>query len=728
MRNLTTPSTLIKDLSITLNETTEQSIEEEIAKKILILKTKEKSQLFWLISRTNWVKHDLFKVENTLWQRIQCIFKSEYTETEKLLEQQDQVLIFVQIGVFLDFLDIEDFRSVVRFLYTHSLDPKFTLIKINESIVDLISFYVSSKEDPIEKLVQMIRFLGIPPTGFDELIKKFSEAFPKRKKELNTLTELPINSCQNYPEYIPEMVEKLNYDKSVPILKKWVDHTVLNQITKQKLAQFFDKWKISKYDSNESFFSELESQRKKKCIVSIPLSHNAYVKPNIKEISANTVHATKLPSTIPKEILPGYLERLAYPVLSKEKDLIITFLGGAQIGTMGILISTPTSNILIDYGLSVANYQIPYWHESLPNIDGIFLTHAHLDHSGAIPYLFSQGYSGYIFGSSMTKQLSSYLLADSQKLMSQNFSQAVLASDYRFKALAHESFLYQMLERFIPIKSGEEYQITPDIIVKPFNAHHIQGSYAYQIESNGKKVLFTGDINFDPCALFRQKIPDIPLDSDLSIVDGTYYLQPEIDSAIRDKLLFQTIKESDRVIIPAFSVGRAQEILLKLEKEGITRNHKVTLLGMASKVTRISGLKTKAHLSDRLAQPFENEVIIAGGGMLNGGHARMLVEETKTDPNTSIILCGYLAKNTLAFRLLHGLESEYKQKIVYTRFSAHSSNTTLHKFFSSTKGMKALVHLGEITKDPFTISKENKREQYDLETMKIPSLGSQITI
>ena len=195
-----------------------------------------------------------------------------------------------------------------------------------------------------------------------------------------------------------------------------------------------------------------------------------------------------------------------------------------------------------------------------------------------------------------------------------------------------------------------------------------------------------------------------------------------------DKLLFQTIKESKRVIIPAFSVGRAQEILLKLENEGITRNHKVSLLGMASKVARISGIKTKAHLSDRLAQPFDNEVVIAGGGMLNGGHARKLVEDTKTDPETSIILCGYLAKNTLAYRLLYGLEPDYKQKIVYTRFSAHSSSSTLNKFLSSLKGMKALVHLGELTKDPITIAKEKKREQFDLGAIQIPHLGSKMRI
>ncbi|MHA2094639.1 MAG: MBL fold metallo-hydrolase [Candidatus Hodarchaeales archaeon] len=724
---LNLPSPEIKKLSESLIECVDQSIEGKTENAVQNLSTHDKFELYWLISHSKCVKHDLFKKENLLWSSIRSIFNSEYTHTDQLVDQHERVLTFVLVGVFLDYLDLEDFRSVVRFLYTHSLAPETAITEINDKIVDLISFFTND-EDPVEKFVSMVRFIGIPPAGFDDAIQKLIAEFPKQKRELEDIKELPINTCQNYPEYIPEMVEKLDYDRTVPVLKQWIDHTALNSITEQIVTQFTDKWIPAKYEQNEDFFKDLIDKRKEKQIVTIPVSHGAFVKPYINKLKASTVHASTLPKTVPAELLPGYLERLAYPILTKEKVLEINFLGGAQIGTMGILISTSQSTILIDYGLSVANYQLPYWHEALPNIDAIFLTHAHLDHSGAVPYLFSQGYSGYVFGSPMTKQLSSFLLADSQKLMQQNFSEPINRSDYRFKELSQESYLYQMMERFIPIKSGEEYQITPDIMVKPFNAHHIQGSYAYQIDSGSKKVLFTGDINFDPCALFREKIPEIPKDSDLSIVDSTYYGQPGVDSSARDKLLFQTIKESNRVIIPAFSVGRAQEILLKLENEGITKNYKVSLLGMASKVARISGIKTKAHLSSRLVQPFDNEIVIAGGGMLNGGHARKLVEDTKDDPDTAVILCGYLAQNTLAYRLLHGLESRYKQKIVYTRFSAHSSGTTLNKFLSSVKGKKALVHLGELTKDPITVAKEKKREQYDLGKIHIPHLGSKIRI
>ncbi len=728
MRILDIPSARVKKLSETLHENLGQPTEPKLETVIFDLPRTEKYQLFWLGSQTQISDLECFKNEKIYYNSIRSIFKSEYEKTDHILEQQKQVLTFTLSGVFLAYLDLEDFRSVVKFLYTHSTEPDVTIREINKSVVDIVKFFISSKEEPIEKLISMIRFIGIPPEGFEELAKYFINKFPNQKGAITKISELPISTCQNYPDYIPEMVEKLDYDQIIPILKNWIDHSTLNMVTKHVIKKFVHEWESTKYNSNEEFFQAQRTKRKRYRINTIPISHEPFVKPYITQLKACTVHASGLPGNIPTELLPGYLERLAYPVLSKEDDLEVKFLGGSQIGTMGILISTSKSNILLDFGLSVANYQIPYWDEALPNLDAIFLTHAHLDHSGAIPYLFSQGYSGYVFGSAMTKELTSFLLLDSQKLMHQNFSQSVQNSDFRFKALSQESYVYQMMERFIPIKSGKEYQITPDILIKPFNAHHIQGSLAYQLESNGKKVLFTGDINFDPCALFREKIPDIPMNSDLTIVDSTYFNQPEVDSTARDKLLFQTINESNRVVIPAFSVGRAQEILLKLENEGITKNHKVSLLGMASKVARISGIKTKAHLSDRFNQPFDNEVVIAGGGMLNGGFARKLVEETKTDPETAVILCGYLAKNTLAYRLLHKMEPSYKQKVVYARFSAHSSSATLDKFYSSLKGKKALVHLGELTKDPFTRSREKKIEEFDLGSMKIPHLGSKIII
>jgi len=700
----------------------------EVDEKIQELSENERCQLFWLTYQTNESPLEILSKEYNLWNGVRALFNGDYSSTGVLNKQNELILTLTETGVYMGSLTLEDFRSVARFLYTHAINYNMIVDRINGTLVRFLANITTSTDDILKKLVSLIRFIGLPPSGFDHLRTNYLDLFHGSSSEFEELQELPIDTCQHYPEYIKEIAEKLDYDTNIPVLKQWLDHSILNNITNKKISQFVEMWPPQKYDSNEKFFQSLEAERKTQKVTSIPLVYNTFVKPYSKSIRPTPIRTEELPSNIPPEILPPFLERLAYPVRTQEEEIKVTFLGGASIGTMGILITTSQSNILFDYGLSVANYQIPFWHEALPSLDAIFVTHAHLDHTGAIPYLFSQGYSGHVFGSPMTKKLTSILLTDSMKLMNQNFSQEICKNDFRFKALSQEAYLFQMLDRYITIKSGEEYQITPDVLIKPFNAHHIQGSYAYQMESKGKKVLFTGDVNFDPSELFRNQSPQLPVDSHLSIIDATYYGQPGFDSKKRDQLLVKSVSESKRVIIPAFSVGRAQEILLKLDKAGVTKNRKVTLLGMATKVAQLSGIRTKGHLSNNLVQPFDDEIIITGGGMLSGGYARELVEQTKTDPETTIILCGYLARNTLGYRLLHKLEPDYEQNVIYTRFSGHTSNKTLKKVISTFKGSTALVHLGELTKDPFTLEKEKNRERLEDKSIEIPHIGSTMTV
>jgi Cft2 family RNA processing exonuclease len=374
------------------------------------------------------------------------------------------------------------------------------------------------------------------------------------------------------------------------------------------------------------------------------------------------------------------------------------------------------------------NYQIPYWHEALNHLDAILITHAHLDHVGGIPYLFGLGYNGFVFGSSMTKNLTNFLLIDNIELMKRNIAEEIRARDHRFKFLSVSKHVHQMLENFITIDSTKAIQITPDVTIQPYLAHHIQGSYAYLVECRNKRVLFSGDINLDPTILFGGKAPKLPYDADLTIVDSTYYGQSGFDPKKRDDLLISTVKEDKRIIIPAFSIGRAQEVMLTLEKAGLTRERKISMLGMATKVARVSGLKTNGYLSNHLVKPFNDEVVISGGGMLGGGYARELVEQTKDDSETTIVLCGYLAKNTLGNRLLLGLEPNYKQKIVFTRFSGHSSSNTLMSYLSKVKGKKALVHIGDLSTDPINYQKSREKGIYNHPKYHIPTLGSSLTL
>ncbi len=691
------------------------------------LSLSQRFQIFCLIKDRKIFPPELFPLENKIWEKFHELFRNDYTETSFLTKNYDNSLELAGIALLTGLLDLEDYRTIIRFLYTNVEDYANLMFKLNENLLHYLRVRsVGSQVLSVFNL--LLEFLGIPLVVTDKLKNDLLEFFPELKSEINDFFEQPIATMQRYPEYLDEMAEQLNYDRNLPILKDWLDHETLFKLERIKVNHFIKSWKPRVSSTVNELVADLKGALNSNNLSSIPLVFNSFIKPFSAFLKPHEVKSNDLSSKIPPEMLQTYVEKLGYPILShKEVKIKITFLGGAQIGTMGILISTPQSTILIDYGMSVANYQIPYWNESLEYLDAILVTHAHLDHIGAIPYLYAQGYKGCVFGSGMTKNFANFLLVDNLELMKKNTSDAIREADHRFKYLSRSAYVYQMLDRYVTIKAGEEYQFTPDIVIKPIPAYHIQGSFAYLVECGSKRILFSGDMNLDSTALFVET-PQLPNDADLSIIDGTYYGQPAFDPRKRDQLLFKAVKEDDRVIIPAFSVGRAQEVMIKLEKAGLTKERKISLLGMATKVARISGLKTKGHLSDHLVQPFDDEVVITGGGMLSGGYARELVEESKNDPNTTIILCGFLAKNTLGYRLLHELEPQYRQKIVFTRFSSHSSSETLSSYLESIKGKKVLVHLGSLTKDPFTTEKVRKLKEFSRQDYYIPSLGSSLEI
>lgn len=669
----------------------------------------------------------IFHLEIKIWEAFGAIFRSDYTETNFLLEKGDIALGLAETAVLLEMLDLEDLRAIFRYLYTNADDYNAILLKLNTSLLRILSFRKVGSQ-VLSFLIAMLRFFGIPLASTDKLMDVLIELFPEVKYNEISVFDI-IGPYQRYPEYLEEMIEQMNYDEAVPILKDWLNSETLFKLERAIITNFTQSWKPKSVETVDEFVGNLKDVLADKNLSSIPLVFDSFIKPFSAYLKPRKVKSSDLKTNIPSELTHSYVEKLAYQISShKEVKIQITFLGGAQIGTMAILISSPQSNILIDYGMSVANYQIPCWHEALCHLDAVLLSHAHLDHSGAIPFLLSQGYKGYIFSSGMTKNLTNFLLQDSLELMNKNFNPAIIHADYRFKYLAQCSYTYQMLDRFINVKPGKEYHLTPDIVVKPFPSNHIQGSLSYLIECDNKEIFFSGDMNLDPTSLFKDNVLTLPNDADLSIIDSTYYSQPAFDAKKRDKILIETVKEDSRIIIPAFSVGRAQEIMLKLEHAGLTKERKVTMLGMATKVARISGLKSLGHLSDHLVQPFEDEVVITGGGMLNGGLAREFTEQTKDDPNTTIILCGFLAKNSLGYRLVHNLEPNYKQKIVYTRFSGHTSSETLKTYLNSLKGQKALVHLGELTKDPFNSEKIRKSKNFTHPDFYIPTLGSSLEI
>ncbi|MHA1974203.1 MAG: MBL fold metallo-hydrolase [Candidatus Hodarchaeales archaeon] len=670
------------------------------------------------------------ETEKQIFKNIQAIFCNDYDKPKTLLLNIDKSCNYAAIMLFSNIIDLEDFRSITKYLYSHSDDIESITVKCTDILLNYLKLL--EVEPPIlKKFNDLIRFIGIPHSNISEMKKSILELFPEAEAELEEFSKLPLKTIQKYSNsYIEDIGKELHYDSEVVPLKEWLDHETLSKLEQAALESFTSKWKPDKVGIpvNE-FIRQLRPAIEEKGLSTIPITFSSFIRPYLAILKPEKVHQSNFKGNIPPENLDIYMQKLGYPVsIKSDNKIVVKFLGGSSIGTMGILIKTRQSSILIDYGMSVANYQIPLWDESLNHLDTILVTHAHLDHIGAIPCLYGLGYEGYVFGSKMTRNLSKFLLQDNIELMHKNLSKSVRTKDARIKHLSNKANMFKMLDNYSTLSIEKEYHLTPDVSVKAIPANHIQGSFAYQLFIEDKTILFSGDVNLEPSALFKNQGAELPVDSDLTILDGTYYTQTQGNGENSEKLLITAVRDSKRVIIPAFSVGRAQEILLRLEKAGITGERKVIVLGMATKVARICGLRTQGYLSDYLTNPFTDEVIITGGGMLGGGYARQLVEETKDDPETTIILCGFLAKNTLGYRLLHGLEPDYKQKIVYTRFSGHSSHKSITKYLDSVKGRKVLVHLGVLTKDPIQVERLVKQQQLVDSSIHIPKIGESISL
>lgn len=701
---------------------------DEVNKKISNLTEESRLLLFLTLANEQINLLNIFNLETELWKQIKLLFKGSFKESLDLTMNYNLSLSIGEVALINSIIDLEEYRTLIRFLYTSTSESEKIITALNISILRYLKAQSIDKEI-LFFFSRMLRFIGIPLAQVEDIKDFLQSNFLEAKVSIANFLELPISTVQRYPQYIEEMGENFNYDNIVPSLKQWLDNSSLSQIETSNFLQLSESLNFSNVDSPEELLRRMKKELEEKCLTSLPISYQTVIKPYIQTLIPKQIKQNELSSNIPKEILPSYVEKLAYSYSSsKDHEIKVFFLGGAQIGSTGIIISTPNSNILIDFGISVANYQLPIWNERLNHLDAILVSHAHLDHSGGLPYLYAHGYNGYVFGSGITKTLIGLLIKDNMELMNKNITESIRTSDHRFRYLSQSRYFYQMLESYLPISQSVELQITPDIVVKAFNANHIQGSLSYLIETHGKSIFFSGDVNLGSSVLFGNNKLHLPTDSDLTIIDSTYYGHKPINYSKRDELLQRTIIEEKRVIIPAFSVGRAQELMIKLDEMGLTSQRKVSMIGMATKVARATGLTTKGFLSDFLDSTFEDEIIITGGGMLNGGFARELAEQTKDDPSTAIVLCGYLAKTTLGYRLLNKLEPEYRQKIVYTRFSGHSSHEELFNYLKSVSGQKVLVHMGELTKGPFEEDKKLHSKAFKNSPGYIPPIGSSISI
>jgi putative mRNA 3-end processing factor len=369
--------------------------------------------------------------------------------------------------------------------------------------------------------------------------------------------------------------------------------------------------------------------------------------------------------------------------------LEVKVLGAArQVGRSAFLVTHRDSKILLDYGAMTTKVPGFPMHVPPKDIKGLILSHAHLDHSGAAPINFLSG-NMKLHATPVTSELSNLLIQDFIKISGQY--------------LPFE-FLDLMAMNSSTVNHGymEPFQVG-DFNITFYDAGHIPGSAVIAVEAGNKRLLYTGDINGDETNLLAGSWKNLG-EADMVITESTYATadHPHRSKAEAEFVDFakEVVERGGVLLVPAFSVGRAQEIAMTLVKAGF--RHPIAMDGMALKVNGIL-LRYQEYLRDptALRRTFETieevtswtqrrhlikkpGVIISPAGMLVGGASIFYNEHLSMDEKNGISIVSFQVPGTPGRTLIdkgltiyRGKPTKVKAEVRRFDFSSHSGKSML---------------------------------------------------
>jgi len=390
-----------------------------------------------------------------------------------------------------------------------------------------------------------------------------------------------------------------------------------------------------------------------------------------------------------KELLKTIGRKIHQEVTAKDKWVRVTALGGCrEVGRSCFLLSTPETKVLIDCGVNVGSDEngTPYLYipevTPISQLDAVVLTHAHLDHSGLIPLLYKYGYEGPVYCTPPTRDLMALLQLD-----------FIDVAAKEGKTIPYPStMIRETLKHTITLDYGGVTDIAPDMKLTMHNAGHILGSSVvhFHVGDGLYNIAFTGDHKYEKTRLFDPAVNTFPRIETI-ITEATYGgsrdMQPsrkEAEAQLK-RIVQETVARGGTVLIPAFAVGRSQEVMLVLEeaiRKGEIDNVPVYLDGMIWEATAIhttypeylnSDLRTMIFhkgMNPFLADCFEQVdsqkkrqelltnrvpgVVLATSGMLNGGPIMEYLRAYGPDERNSLVFVGYQAEGTMGRRLQKG--------------------------------------------------------------------------
>ena len=401
----------------------------------------------------------------------------------------------------------------------------------------------------------------------------------------------------------------------------------------------------------------------------------------------------------------------------------VQFLGGArEVGRSAILVN---DSLLLDYGMLAGTP--PRFPVADPDPDAVVVSHGHLDHAGAIPALLSGEARPPIHWTPPTRELAVTLAEDTLKLHGNTLQCPFTETDLRRVRGVSEAHGYR--EPFAA--AGHE--------VTFFNAGHIPGSAHVLVDDGDTRLLYTGDFHTadnrgSDASASRTDRSGEPIrgqrlvagttarpDADVVICESTYSDVDHEDRATVEERFARSVEETlwegGTVVVPAFAIGRTQELLLVCAAHDIP----CYVDGMGKEVTRMlrqypefvrdadafrRAISHARFVTGRDGQrkriTDQRAAIITTSGMLSGGPAMTYIPEIRSNPTNKITLTGYQVQGTPGRRLVETGRAEIDGRVMPVAavveqydFSAHADHSGLRSFLESYAGSEILVNHGD---------------------------------
>jgi metallo-beta-lactamase family protein len=415
----------------------------------------------------------------------------------------------------------------------------------------------------------------------------------------------------------------------------------------------------------------------------------------------------------------------------------ITFLGAAREVTGSChLVTCSGSKVILDFGMfqghrsdaNRKNSQLPF---AADELDAVVLSHAHIDHSGRLPMLARHGYTGPIYATPATHDLCAIMLADSAHLQARDAEFLSRRGRPVAEPLYDMTDVALIMSRMHCLPYDTPFDVAPGVRCTFVEAGHILGSASIVLEctegGTTRRLVYSADVGRWGLPIIRDPRP--PHGADVVLLESTYGNRDHTSVEQMPDRLAQIVRETaakgGRVIIPAFAVGRTQELLYDLHR--LTRANAIPAIPvvldspLAIAATTVFATNPDAHdRSEELVNAVDDlfdfnrleftrdtaaskalntrqgpMIIIAASGMAEGGRILHHLAHGAPDPRNTILIVGFQAEHTLGRRIVerrptlkvYGEDVPLRARVeVLDGYSAHADRHELRRWLDAVRG------------------------------------------